>query len=374
LKVVVGSCVLRPTILYRGTDENAVVVIMERRVSFLSPTLGITLHRGPDGIVRVVEVVTTTTDGRIQRQGDIAVGDVLCEVPGIANLRNRPLTPKGWGRIVMKLKAATARPLTLYFVAAENEKDFPSSDGGISNPIEIGFEIINHRHGGGDQSWNQNNNDIPSGRPMHSSCDPNKIVSAADESQRQRQSRSLTPSKGLVSGGKHADGNTISRNDKGSSSGNGAAFSTISAAQYYLQKGTACLIPAELRTTNHGPSSSTVDHNIHGPNRHGLLGRDYAVFEAHIDCHDIQQMRMVSQISMDDELMTLQQQEDELVKRYNEEYEYEDALPSDHPRLSHYPEEHKDDDPRRRGPQPIKPPRYNPQAVPKNKRTRKLSF
>jgi hypothetical protein len=358
---------------------------MERRVTFFSPTLGITLHRGSDGFVRVVEVVPTTPNGTIQRQGDIAVGDILCEVEGIANLRNMPLAPQGWGRVVRHLKTATAtRPLVLYVVAGENEKNLHVCDDEVSDLFSVDVEgiDIDYGHVSGDQSFSNNIKYIPHCRPMHSGLGDNttnSIVSPVDDSREgQRQGHSLISPKGLVVGARHAVGkNSSNRNDKGSSSssgGNGATFTSRSVAQYYLQMGTACLIPAELRPTNCRPSR-TVDHDCRQPHRHGNVRSDnYTVQETQIDCNDMQQMLMVSQISMDEDLMELQRLEDELMERYPDEYEYDDDLSGIRPIGNHCGEEHKHDDPRKRGPQPIKPPRYNPHAVPKRWRTRRLSF
>jgi hypothetical protein len=330
---------------------------MERRVTFFSPTLGITLHRGQDGFVSVLDVVAATANGTIQRQGDITVGDVLCEVQGIANLRNMPLTPQGWGRVVRHLKVA--RPLVLYFAAPDNKHNLRRRDDGISDSFVVEDEGIDHVSGGGVQSYG--NNKMEYRRAIHSRGSPNNIIAPTDGSGRQRH----TLSKDRVTGSDNADCNTSSRYDKASSSGNGSTFSSLGVAQYYLQMGTSCLIPSELRSTNPSPGS-TVEKS--GIQTNHVPGGDHSVQEARIEVRDMPQMLMVSQISMDEELMELEQQEVQLWEPRHEEYEY-DVRPTG----NDYRQQPKDDDPRKRGPQPIKPPRYNPRAVPKRRSTRRLS-
>ena len=87
----------------------------EREVLFLSEALGIKLNRGPDGIVRVIDVSPETPGSPIVREGKIYVGDVIREAAGV-DLR-RPITNIMWGDTVALIKMAP-RPIVLV-VAAE---------------------------------------------------------------------------------------------------------------------------------------------------------------------------------------------------------------------------------------------------------------
>ena len=87
----------------------------EREVLFLSEALGIKLNRGPDGIVRVIDVSPDTPGSPIAREGQIFVGDVIREAAGV-DLR-RPITNIMWGDTVALIKMAP-RPIVLV-VAAE---------------------------------------------------------------------------------------------------------------------------------------------------------------------------------------------------------------------------------------------------------------
>lgn len=82
----------------------------EREVVFMSEALGIKLHRGPDGIVRVIEVSPDIEDSPIQRDGFIEVGDVIREAAGV-DIR-RPITNIMWGDTVALIKMAP-RPIVL---------------------------------------------------------------------------------------------------------------------------------------------------------------------------------------------------------------------------------------------------------------------
>jgi len=98
---------------------------------FITERLGVKLNRGPDGIVRVLNVSDQTSgDSPIVRKGDIAVGDIVREAVGV-DLR-RPITRVMWADTVALMKMAD-RPITLT-VAIE-----------LSNPPPTVIEEIN-RH------------------------------------------------------------------------------------------------------------------------------------------------------------------------------------------------------------------------------------
>ena len=82
----------------------------EREVLFISEALGIKLNRGPDGIVRVIEVSPEIPGSPIAREGRLFVGDVIREVAGV-DLR-RPITNIMWGDTVAFIKMAP-RPIVL---------------------------------------------------------------------------------------------------------------------------------------------------------------------------------------------------------------------------------------------------------------------
>lgn len=82
----------------------------EREVVFLSEALGIKLNRGPDGIVRVIEVSPDIAGSPIAREGTIEVGDVIREAAGV-DIR-RPITNVMWGDTVALIKMAP-RPIVL---------------------------------------------------------------------------------------------------------------------------------------------------------------------------------------------------------------------------------------------------------------------
>ena len=82
----------------------------ERDVQFLSEALGIKLNRGPDGVVRVIEVSPDIPGSPIARNGRIEVGDVIREAAGV-DIR-RPITNIMWGDTVALIKMAP-RPIVL---------------------------------------------------------------------------------------------------------------------------------------------------------------------------------------------------------------------------------------------------------------------
>jgi tetratricopeptide (TPR) repeat protein len=82
----------------------------EREIVFLSEALGIKLNRGPDGIVRVIDVSRDVAGSPIAREGNIEVGDVIREAAGV-DIR-RPITNIMWGDTVALIKMAP-RPIVL---------------------------------------------------------------------------------------------------------------------------------------------------------------------------------------------------------------------------------------------------------------------
>jgi tetratricopeptide (TPR) repeat protein len=91
-------------------DSSSMKCGQEREVRFLSEALGIKLNRGPDGIVRVIDVSPDIPGSVISREGKIFVGDVIREVAGV-DLR-RPITNIMWGDTVAFIKLAP-RPIVL---------------------------------------------------------------------------------------------------------------------------------------------------------------------------------------------------------------------------------------------------------------------
>ncbi|KAG7363153.1 ankyrin repeat domain protein [Nitzschia inconspicua] len=96
-------------------DKQVVKFGPEREILFLSEALGIKLNRGPDGIVRVIEVSPEMPGSPIAREGKIVVGDVIREAAGV-DIR-RPITNIMWGDTVALIKMAP-RPIKLV-VASE---------------------------------------------------------------------------------------------------------------------------------------------------------------------------------------------------------------------------------------------------------------
>ena len=88
----------------------------ERKVVFLSESLGVKLNRGSDGIVRVLSVAESS----VARNGEILIGDVVREAAGV-DIR-RPITNIMWGDTVALIKMAP-RPIT--FVVAQELSEVP---------------------------------------------------------------------------------------------------------------------------------------------------------------------------------------------------------------------------------------------------------
>jgi len=90
----------------------------EREVTFLSEALGIKLNRGPDGVVRVIEVSPDDPGSPIAREGNIKVGDLIREAVGV-DIR-RPITNIMWGDTVALIKMAP-RPIVLVVATESTE-------------------------------------------------------------------------------------------------------------------------------------------------------------------------------------------------------------------------------------------------------------
>lgn len=88
---------------------------------FMSEALGIKLNRGPDGIVRVIDVSPQVPGSPIARQGKIDVGDIIREAAGV-DLR-RPITNIMWGDTVALVKMAP-RPIVLVVAEELNPPPF----------------------------------------------------------------------------------------------------------------------------------------------------------------------------------------------------------------------------------------------------------
>jgi hypothetical protein len=91
-------------------DKRTIKFGPERDVVCLSEALGIKLNRGPDGVVRVIEVSPEVSGSPIAREGAIQVGDVIREAAGV-DIR-RPITNIMWGDTVALIKMAP-RPIVL---------------------------------------------------------------------------------------------------------------------------------------------------------------------------------------------------------------------------------------------------------------------
>ena len=101
---------------------TALQVGEERNVVILSDTLGITLNRGHDGIIRTLSVAPEVPGAKYARRGEILVGDVIREAAGI-DLR-RPLTNVMWSDTVAHMKMS---PRPLHIVVAQELSQRPAS-------------------------------------------------------------------------------------------------------------------------------------------------------------------------------------------------------------------------------------------------------
>ena len=108
----------------------------EREIVFISEALGIKLNRGPDGIVRVIDVTPEVPGSPIAREGNIEVGDVVREAGGV-DIR-RPITNIMWGDTVALIKMAP-RPISLIVAKELSEVPFggnpAAQEAGALNPV-----------------------------------------------------------------------------------------------------------------------------------------------------------------------------------------------------------------------------------------------
>lgn len=97
-------------------SSSALKVGPERKVTYISESMGLRLNRGStDGFVRVVSVRSSSPGTPIAREGHIMEGDILREVAGV-DLR-RPITSVMWSDTVALIKISP-RP-TVFIVARE---------------------------------------------------------------------------------------------------------------------------------------------------------------------------------------------------------------------------------------------------------------
>jgi hypothetical protein len=97
----------------------------ERDVVFMSEALGIKLNRGPDGVVRVIDVSPNLASSPIARKGNLEVGDVIREAGGV-DIR-RPITNIMWGDTVALIKMAP-RPIVLVVAKELNPEPHSIAD------------------------------------------------------------------------------------------------------------------------------------------------------------------------------------------------------------------------------------------------------
>lgn len=140
----------------------------ERDVTFLSEALGIKLNRGPDGIVRVIEVSPDVPGSPIVREGTIEVGDVIREAAGV-DIR-RPLTNIMWGDTVALLKMAP-RPIVLV----------------VAKEVPVGPSIVDQRKQAAQNALSPTS--ASHAFPSNSSTEE----SVRDQMQRQQQQESTSP-------------------------------------------------------------------------------------------------------------------------------------------------------------------------------------
>ena len=92
----------------------------ERKVSILSDSMGVTLNRGQDGIIRVLMVAPDNQGSKFVRRGAINPGDIIREAAGV-DLR-RPLTQVMWSDTVAFMKFS---PRPLHIVVAKELSEKP---------------------------------------------------------------------------------------------------------------------------------------------------------------------------------------------------------------------------------------------------------
>ncbi len=94
----------------------------ERKVVILSDSMGVTLNRGQDGIIRVLAVAPDSYESKHTRRGQINSGDIIREAAGV-DLR-RPLTQVMWSDTVAFMKFS---PRPLHIVVAKELSAKPLS-------------------------------------------------------------------------------------------------------------------------------------------------------------------------------------------------------------------------------------------------------
>ena len=328
----------------------------ERRVTFYAQSLGVKLNRGPDGRVRVMEVRHNNNDHHHHhnddslRQGDIDVGDVLREVVGIIDMRHKQVSNKVWGEVIRTIKVA---PRPLVFVLFSGDEDVLSNKAASSDVgVEVdAFDPFHLAHSGGGNSGNEN---VDSNRNHHrklfsskksggtgasSRGQHTKGSHSKDSSSNDRRTRSLTPPRSIVPSifglGRHTSrGADSSSNNNHSSMNRSAGKSKGTNSAQALIQGAACIVPKELRELGGGGGGQLQEYGSHQP-----YGNHNNNWETQIECADIQQMLLVSQISLDEDLLEFQQEENQ--GRY---VDGSDIPATTDPR-KYYQEEHKEDEP-----------------------------
>jgi len=255
----------------------------ERLVVFHSQFMGVKLHRKvDDGTIRVLSV---SSAGRANmtpaavREGDIRMGDVVCEILGL-NLRNESLTKPQWLEIVARLKTAP-RPLMM---VVRNDLNYNGTAAAKLDPFQVG----------------QSSRGLLA-RRNNISSQKSETVSTKNAS----RSRSLTPPrsifKSLVTSGSISKEGT----SKSGSKGNSKSTGKISEAKKYFSMGTACLVPEGLPFHTDKPANGKQQPQNQWMDSEGASTRG---LETQIYCGDLNAMMLVSQISLDPYLLDDEEQ------------------------------------------------------------------
>jgi hypothetical protein len=248
----------------------------ERRVTFYAQSLGIKLHRGTDGKVRVVEVKSLRPD----HGGHIQSGDVLCEVTGVIDLRNQQVSNQLWGDVIRTIKVAP-RPLEL---VVSSPRDQLSRKSCVECELDA-FGLKHSSHGNKNIDSCRDHRRVPTETAKKNE---NTISNGV------RRTRSMTPPRHFIPsllGRKDSKKTYCMQNTS-----NVGTFKSSTVAKN-LKKATSCLIPQELREL--GGAGGRLPEYDGGRFNASLNSGNW---ETQIECTDFQYMMLVSNISMDDEL------------------------------------------------------------------------
>ena len=315
----------------------------ERRVTFFSQSLGIKLQRGADGKVRVIEVKPNSPD----HQGEIYVGDVLCEVQGIVDLRDRPISNQLWGDVIRTIKVA---PRPLVFVMGA---DFPPAGSSGDVGVECEFDPFGLHHAnssGGNENVDSNQQNhhrrmLTGATSKKSGGTATTKGSKSNSSSVVRRTRSLTPPRNIIPslfGRKDSNGTNSAAMKNSSNGGSTNKNSAQATVAKNFQKATACLIPQELRELSGGGGGSNQPYLQEYDTRGLHDSVNSSNWETQIECKDFQQMLLVSNISLDDELLDFQEEEN---ARYDSGAAYSQQGSGATANRRYYQEEHKEDPP-----------------------------